>query len=73
MGLKETKRHFNMYSVAKKYGVYNISMTGHSLGQQLAKHVNDSHKGKVSRNLVLSYGTGYWNLSKRNRETQWAY
>ena len=53
---KEANSHFK--GVAEKYGDYNISTTGHSLGGQLAKHVNDSHKGKVSRNVVFSRGTG---------------
>ena len=54
---KEANRHFK--GVTHKYGDYSISTTGHSLGGQLAKHVNDSHKGRVKTNVVFSRGTGF--------------
>ena len=54
---KQVNHHFK--GVLDKYGDgYNIDTTGHSLGGQLAKHVNDSHKGRVARNVVFSRGTG---------------
>ena len=42
-----------------KYGdAYKINTTGHSLGGQLSKYVNDSHKGHVAKNIAFSRGTG---------------
>ena len=36
----------------------NSRMTGHSLGGQITKHVNNLHKGRVKKNVVFSRGTG---------------
>jgi len=63
---KEANRHFK--GVTDKYGDYNISTTGHSLGGQIAKHVNDSHKGKVKKNVVFSRGTGLFEPFRKKQE-----
>ena len=57
---KQANHHFN--EVANKYSDYKLNTTGHSLGGQLAKHVNDSHKGRVQRNVVFSRGSGLLEL-----------
>ena len=36
----------------------NSRMTGNSLGGQITKHVNDSFKERVKKNVVFSRGTG---------------
>ena len=51
---QEANRHFK--GVTDKYGDYNISTTGHSLGGQIAKHVNNSHKGRVKKKRSVQRG-----------------
>ena len=53
---RQANHHFK--EVSSKYADYKIDMTGHSLGGQIAKHVNDSHKGRVRNNVVFSRGSG---------------
>ena len=54
---QQASDHFS--KVSEKYGSsHSIDTTGHSLGGQLAKHVNDTHRGKVSKNVNFSRGSG---------------
>ena len=53
---KEANQHFK--GVTDKYGDYNISRMGHSLGGQITKHVNGSHKVRVKK-YGVQQGTGF--------------
>ena len=64
---KQANHHFK--GVLDKYGDgYTIDTTGHSLGGQLAKHVNDSHKGRVHRNVAFSRGSGLLEPFRRKQD-----
>lgn len=56
---QQSAHHFN--DVLNKYEKdgYTFNTTGHSLGGQIAKHVNDKYRGKVKDNVVFSRGTGF--------------
>ena len=55
---KEANEHFK--KVYAKYGDnFDIHTTGHSLGGQLSKYVNDSHKGKIKSNVAFNRGSGF--------------
>jgi hypothetical protein len=45
-----------------------ITTTGHSLGGQLSKHVNDSYKGKVHQNIAFSRGSGLLEPFRRKQQ-----
>ena len=56
---REANAHFQ--KVYQKYGKeYQLDTTGHSLGGQLSKYVNDKNRGKVQTNVAFSRGTGLW-------------
>ena len=62
LGNEETRRfkqaNHHLKGVGQVWDGYTIDTTGHSLGGQLAKHVYDSHKGCVHRNVTFSQGYG---------------
>ena len=54
---QEADAHFQ--KVYDKYGNdYQLDTTGHSLGGQLSKYVNDRHRGKIQDNVAFNRGTG---------------
>ena len=65
---KQADDHFK--KVSEKYKDYSIDTTGHSLGGQLSKYVNDKNKGKVEKNITFSRGTGLLEpFRKKERNT----
>jgi hypothetical protein len=65
---KQANVHFQQAS--DKYKDYTIDTTGHSLGGQLSKHVNDRNKGRVEKNIAFSRGTGLLEpFRKKERNT----
>ena len=65
---KQADNHFKQ--VSEKYGDYTIDTTGHSLGGQLSKYVNDNNQGKVSKNVAFSRGSGLLEpFRKKQRNT----
>ena len=54
---RKADNHFRQ--VQAKYGTfgYKFTMTGHSLGGQVSKYVNDRNKGKVHKNIAFSRGS----------------
>jgi hypothetical protein len=64
---RQANRHFSQ--VKDKYKDFKLDTTGHSLGGQLAKYVNDKNKGAVDTNVSFSRGTGFlepFRSKKRN-------
>jgi hypothetical protein len=55
---KEAEREFKKISHKYKGMGYSLDTTGHSLGGQIANHVNKTHKGEVEENLSFSRGSG---------------
>ena len=55
---KQANAHFK--GVEDKYNKegYKVTTTGHSLGGQLSKYVNDENKGVVDTNMAFSRGGG---------------
>ena len=41
-----------------------MTTTGHSLGGQISKYVNDKNRGKVHSNIAFSQGTGLLEMFK---------
>ena len=55
---KQANTHFKgVEDKYLKYG-YTAITTGHSLGNQLSKYVNDHHQVEVASNVVFSRGSG---------------
>lgn len=59
---KDSDAHFQ--KVHSKYNGYEMTTTGHSLGGQISKYVNDKNRGKVHRNVAFSRGTGLFEMFK---------
>lgn len=55
---KEAVKDFSKIQDKYKSQGYSIDTTGHSLGGQIATHVNKQHKGEVDENLSFSRGSG---------------
>jgi hypothetical protein len=55
---RQARHHFGQVLAKYEGDVNVITTTGHSLGGQLSKHVNDSFKGKVHQNIAFSRGSG---------------
>jgi hypothetical protein len=54
---QQADKHFQQ--VQQKYGKdYTYATTGHSLGGQISKYVNDRNKGKIKENVAFSRGSG---------------
>ena len=67
---KQAKAHFK--DVEDKYQKegYKVTTTGHSLGGQLSKYVNDENQGKVDKNVAFSRGSGLLEpFRKKQRNT----
>jgi hypothetical protein len=67
---KQATKDFSKIDNKYKSQGYSVDTTGHSLGGQLATHVNKQHKGKVSENLSFSRGAGVFEpFRKRPKNT----
>ena len=55
---KQAKSHFKGVEFEDKYKKdrYKVTTTGHSLGGQLSKYVNDENQGAVNTNMAFSHG-----------------
>lgn len=64
---RQAKHHFN--DVLTKYGKngFKINTTGHSLGGQLSKYINDEYRGRVNRNVAFSRGAGFLEPFRRKQ------
>jgi len=72
MRFKEAVLHFD--SVKASLGhQYAIDTTGHSLGGQLASHVNKQRPGEVRENLSYSRGTGFVEPIRTAPNNSWDY
>jgi hypothetical protein len=64
---QQADRHFQQ--VQGKYGKgYTYATTGHSLGGQISKYVNDRNKGKVQDNVAFSRGSGLFEGFRRKQK-----
>jgi hypothetical protein len=55
---RQARDHFGQVLAKYEGDGYTFNTTGHSLGGQLSKHVNDNYRGKVKDNVAFSRGTG---------------
>ena len=52
---------------------YKFTTTGHSLGGQVSKYVNNQNKEKVHKNITFSQGSSLFDAFVLNSRTQWMY
>ena len=65
---RKADNHFRQ--VQAKYGTfgYNFTTTGHSLGGQVSKYVNDQNKGKVHKNIAFSRGSSLFDAFRPKQQ-----
>lgn len=70
---KQAVREFKKINSKYKNMGYSIDTTGHSLGGQLATHVNKKYKGQVNENLSFSRGSGLFEPFRTRSENTYDY
>lgn len=70
---KEALRDFDRVHQKYQPKGFTVDTTGHSLGGQLATHVNRERSGLVSENLSFSRGTGLREPFRKRPENTWDY
>ena len=65
---RNADKHFKQ--VHAKYGTfgYKFTTTGHSLGGQVSKYVNDQNKGKVHKNIAFSRGSSLFDAFRPKQQ-----
>jgi len=65
---RKADKHFRQ--VQAKYGTfgYKFTTTGHSLGGQVSKYVNDQNKGKVHKNIAFSRGSSLFDAFRPKQQ-----